>query len=287
MAPETSFKDSKLLLGVDWLAALTIFLLPLISIALSGINLPRWMINIMLVLFLGVMICALVLAVIRGFPRWSLSYLGFFLTIMAFYSLGLVLWGILFYPFWMLIFGPRDSWSLAVQLFYSGLMEAFTRFLVLLIALILIYLFRHWSDMHALWFRIREDWTYLSFLTYGGLVFYIWLTFDEYHYENPWTFSAFTCLAIGGLIYLLARGKNTRFLALVGGVTGAMWIIAIGKWIIVPLQNWPVDLAAERIFEFLRTIGSWVVMIAVMTAPWFLNLLPPAPSPALDEATTS
>jgi hypothetical protein len=275
MVPEGNFADSKLLPGIDRLAASAIFLLPLISIALSSIDLPRWIINSTLLLFLGVMVGALVLAAIRGFPRWSFSYLGFFLTLIAFYSFGLILWGLFFYPWWMLVFGARDSWPLIVQLLYSGSMEAFTCILVLLIALALINLLQHWSkSIHALWSRIRVDWTYLSFLTYGGLVFYIWLIFDEYQYENSWTFVAFTCLAIGGLIYLCVGGKTRRILALIAGVTAAMGIIAVGKWIIVPLQNWPVNLESERIFETLRTIVSWVVTIVVLMAPALINFIP-------------
>ena len=38
-------------------------------------------------------------------------------------------------------------------------------------------------------------------------------------------------------------------LALVGGATAAMWIVSIGKWILVPMQNWPVHLESERLFE--------------------------------------
>jgi hypothetical protein len=33
------------------------------------------------------------------------------------------------------------------------------------------------------------------------------------------------------------QGIKKRFLALVGGTTVAMWIVPIGKWIIVPMQN--------------------------------------------------
>ena len=195
------------------------------------------------------MICAMVLAVIRGLPRWSLSYLGFVLMIIVFYGLLWGLWGLLFYQPWMLIIGPMNSWSLPIRILYQGMMTAFMWFLVLLTAIILINLLRHWHPIQALWQHIREDWTQLSFLVYGGLVVYIWLIFDEYHYEKPWTFAANTSLAIGGWFYLRSRKQNKRFLALVGGATAAMWIVAIGKWVLLPIQNWPVNLESERLFE--------------------------------------
>jgi hypothetical protein len=285
MAIETIFDEQKVLPGIDRLAALAIFLLPLIYLSINSMDLPRWIINITFLVFLGWMVGVLVLAAIRGFPRWSFPYMGFFLTILAFYSLGLFLWGLFFYPWWMLIFGPRDYWPLIVQLLYSGSMEAFTRFLVLCIALVLIYLLGQLSHVQDLWFRVRSDWTYLSFLSYGGLVFYIWLIFDEYQYENPWSFVAFSCLAIGGIIYLCTGSKTRRLLALIAGATAAMGIIAVGKWIIVPLQNWPVNLELERIFETLRTLVSWAVNIAALLVPALITFLPSPPNSAVAKGT--
>lgn len=274
---------------VDWLAASAIFIFPLISAAIhfTAIYLPNWMGISLVVIFLGIIAFALVLAVIRGLPRWSLPYVGLVLTIMVFYSLGIALWGLLFYPAWMLIFGPMNSWSLPVRLLYSGLMNAFTWFLILSIALILVALLRHWPRVQALWQHIRDDWTHLSFLAYGGLVFYIWLTFDEYQHEDPWIFAAFTGLAIGAWLHLLTKSKTTRILALVGGVTAAMWVVALGKWNLVPMQTWPVNLEAERLYETLAAISSWIVIIMVLLAPVLLNLLPPSHSPMVDEGITS
>ena len=132
MASKTDFENTNPRSHIDWLAALVIFILPLIGIAVSGKDLSRWMTNILLVFFLGSMICAMVLAVIRGLPRWSLSYLGIGLTIFVFYGLLWGLWGLLFYQPWMLIFGSMDSWSLSVRILYQGAMTAFMWFFVLL-----------------------------------------------------------------------------------------------------------------------------------------------------------
>jgi hypothetical protein len=290
MESQNNLKGTRPLSGIDWLAAFVLFILPLMGSAFQRIavdfGLPNWTGIVLLFIFLGSMIFALVLAVTHGLPRWSLSYFGFFLTILVFYTIGLGLWGLLVYPPWMLIFGPRDSWSLAVNLLYNGLMVAFNWFLVLLIAIIVINLLRHRPLVRALWGHIREDWTYLSFLVYGGLVFYIWLIFDEYQHEDPWIFAAFVGLAIGAWFYLRAKGRNMRILALVGGVTAAMWIVTVGKWILVPMQNWPVNLESERIFESLRTIGSWIVTIAALMAPALLTLLPSSPKPTIEEGIT-
>lgn len=288
MGSQIALENPKPLSGLDWLAALIIFILPLVGTAFHKIAIvfPDWISIFLLVFFLSSIAFAFILAVVRGLPRWSLSYVGLILTIMVFYSLGIVLWGLFFYPAWMLIFGPMNSWSLPVRLLYSGLMNAFTWFLVLSIALILVALLRHWSKVQSLWQHIRDDWTHLSFLVYGGLVFYIWLTFDEYQNEDPWIFAAFTGLAIGAWLHLVAKSKTTRILALVGGVTAAMWVVALGKWNLVPLQSWPVNLESERLYETLAAISSWIVMIMTLLAPVLLNLLPTSRSPMVDNGIT-
>lgn len=285
MASKTIYQKITPSSGIDWLAAFAIFLLPLISTPLSGTVTPRWMLNLLFVFFLGCILLAIVVAVKQGLPRWSLSYLGFVLTTFVFYSLLWILWGLIFHTPWMIIFGPMDTWSLPVRILYQGVTIAFMWFLVLAIAIVLFNLFQHWFK--NIWQSVRADWTQLSFIVYGGLIFYIWLIFDEYQHEKPWLFAAFTSLAVGGLLYLRARGLIGRFTALIIGSTAAMWIVAIGKWNLVPMQNWPVDLDAERIFESLRTISSWVVTIAALTAPLLLNLLPRSQSPIMDEVITS
>jgi hypothetical protein len=165
-------------------------------------------------------------------------------------------------------------------------MVAFTWLLVLLVAIIVINLLRHWPSIDTLWWHIREDWTHLSFLLYGGLVFYIWLIFDEYQKEDSWVFAAFVCLAIGAWFYLRAKGQKMRILALISGATAALWIVTVGKWILVPMQNWPVNIESERIFETLWTIGSWIVTIAALMAPAFLKLLPSSPKSNIEEGIT-
>ena len=81
--------------------------------------------------------------------------------------------------------------------------------------------------------------------------------------------------------------KKKRFLALVGGATVAMWIVAIGKWIIVRMQSWSVNLESARWFEAVYTISSWIIAIAALIAPASLNLLPPSPRPTVEEAILS
>ena len=288
MQSQGSFEPNKPLTLLHWLAALALFIFPLISTALQlMMPLPDGSGLLLFILFFGCIGFAFVLAIINGLPRWSFSYSGFVLTILVSYSLGILLWGIFVFPAWMLIFGTMDFWSLTVRLLYSGLMKAFTWLLVLLIAVILLALIRHWPKTHSLWKRVREDWTHLSFLLYGGVIFHIWLTFDEYHHENIWLFAAFANLAIGAWLYLRSHRKLTRILALVGGATGSLWLIAIAKWNLVPLQTWPVNLEGERIFEALAAIGNWIVTSLALIVPAIFRFLPSSTSTTTVEGIAS
>jgi len=53
-----------------------------------------------------------------------------------------------------------------------------------------------------------------------------------------------------------------------------MWVIADGKWVLVPLQNWPVNLESESLFDCLSALASWVTIILAVMTPALLNLLP-------------
>jgi len=102
------------------LAALIIFILPILFyiFATTGIPPSKWIDYFMLILFGGALAFALVLAISKGLPRWSLSYLGFVLM------LGIILssdhfWGWL-YPYFVQSFGPMSYWPIPVQIIYSG-----------------------------------------------------------------------------------------------------------------------------------------------------------------------
>lgn len=64
----------------EWLAAMIIYLVPLIAISEKpGINLPLWIEYLLVILIWGAVMFALGLAVIKRLPRWALPYLGLIL----------------------------------------------------------------------------------------------------------------------------------------------------------------------------------------------------------------
>jgi hypothetical protein len=268
----------------EWLAAMAIFLLPLAVPIISylssiGAGLPDWLSTFLLILFWVAAVAALVVAIFRGLPRWSLSYLGFYLMVGLIMALYDSIWtGWIFLGFTG-AFGPRSLWPLAVRIGYSSVIGFIILFSILLGALILVNLLRLLPDYGDLWHRVRADWTHLSFVLYGGLVPGILLTFDEYHFIQIWLFMAWACLAAGAWLYLRAREQKARILALLGGASGAVWIVALAKWVLIPLQKWPdgYPVAPSPTTRWVETgvaLAGWFMIVLLLLAPVLLNLLP-------------
>ncbi|HSR32814.1 MAG TPA: hypothetical protein VLY63_19805 [Anaerolineae bacterium] len=276
----------KPLLRIELLAALIIFLLPLLwplfgILAATGNSLPRWVDTTVLVLLLGVVLSALGLAIVKGLPRWSLSYLGFVLMLGFILSRYDRIWGWI-YPFFIQSFGPRSVWPLQIRIFYVAVFDFIVFFSILLGALILVNLLRLLPHTRGVWQRIRADWTQLSFLLYGGLVISTMLLFDEYHHANLWQLVAWSCLTLGAWLYLRAKRKKQRVLALICGATGAMWIVALAKWVVIPLQKWPTGYPvspseATRWVEVGSAMIGWVWILVMLLAPALLSFLPQLP----------
>ena len=286
--PANGFIEEKPLSRGELLAAMVIFLLPLFSIFVTtGRALPQWMDYLVLVLFWGAVLFALGLALIKRLPRWSLPYLGVVLMPGIIITAAPLFSGWL-YPYFIQSFGPRSYWPLPVRISYGGINAFLLLFLILLSALILVNLLRLLPYTRGVWQRIRADWTQLSFMLYGGLVFAIILAFEEYRYEDIWKFIAWICLALGAWVYLRAKGHKQRILTLIGGATGAIWIVALAKWVLIPLQKWPTGYPiapteATRWAETGNTMIGWVWIIFMLIAPALLNLLQSSPPPNVQE----
>jgi hypothetical protein len=270
----------------ELLVAMALFALPLLGIlGQAGIRLPRWLDNSLLILCAGALLLVLGWAFVKRFPRWSLPYLGLVLL------LGIILlaydriWGWI-YPLFLELFGPRFLWSIPVRVVYVAVYEFIVLFSFLLAALILVNLLRLLPYTRGVWQRVRADWTRLSFLLYGGLVFNLGLLFEEYRYDELWQFMAWISLALGAWWYLRARGQKQRILALIGGATGAMWIVALAKWVLIPLQKWPAGypVSPSEVTRWVETdsaMTGWVCILLMLLAPALLSLLPRAPDPIL------
>ena len=286
--PANGFFDEKPFSRSELLAAMIIFLLPLISIlTITDSSLPQWINYIVLVLFWGCIIFAIWLAIAKRIPRWSLPYLGF-ASIIGIILIGPDRFWSWIYPYFLQTFGPMSNWPIPIRIIYAGIFGFIMSFMTLLGALVLVNLLRLLPYTRGVWQRIRTDWTQLSFMLYGGLVFSIMLAFDEYSYEELWKFMSWMSLALGAWFYLRTKGQKKRILALLGGATGAMWIVAIAKWVLIPFQKWPTGYPvapseATRWVAVGSEIINWVLILIMLIAPALLSFLPQAPSPAISK----
>jgi hypothetical protein len=278
------FNNEKPLPRWELLAAMVIFLLPLFSLlAITEINPPQWTDYVLLVTFWGSILFALGLAIARRLPGWSLPYLGFVLMLGTVLSPIWKIWEWV-YPLFIETFGARSHWPVSISVLYAGIFEFVFALTILLGALILVNLLRLLPYTRVVWERIRADWTQLSFMLYGGLVFYVMLAFDEYRFEELWKFSVWACLALGAWLYLRGKGHKQRILALLGGTTSAFWIVALAKWVLIPLQKWPTGYPiapseASRWVETGSTLLSWLFILGILSAPALTKWLPPLPDP--------
>lgn len=268
----------------ELLAAMIFFLLPLLSVlTITEVALPQWVNYILLVFFWGCILYAIGLALAKRLPRWSLPYLGFILAI------GIVVSGtdrfwVWIFPTFTGVFGSRSVWPLPVRIIYVGIFGFIMMVMILLAALASVNLLRLLPYTRVVWQRIRADWTQLSFMLYGVLVFDIVLTFDEYRYEDVWKFMAWACLAAGAWFYLRGTGQKQRILALIYAASGAKWIVALAKWVLIPLQKWPdgYPIAPSETTRWVETgsaLVEWVWILLMLLAPALLNFLPRTPDP--------
>ena len=96
-------------------------------------------------------------------------------------------------------------WPLVVRALYGAVFSFVLLFSLLLSAIIVVNLLRLLPYTRGVWQRIRADWTQLSFMLYGGMVFGVIIAFDEYRHEEPWKLVIWLCLAVGAWGYLRAK----------------------------------------------------------------------------------
>jgi hypothetical protein len=125
--------------------------------------------------------------------------------------------------------------------------------------------------------RVRQDWTQVSFVLYGAALGVLHLTYDEYVYEEPFKVVAILALAGGAWVYLHSTSRRKRALALLAGLTLAMAVAAVGKWLLHPIQLWPPSVlrAAPPGSEVLGAAIDWGWMIVTLLIPalcgWLLR----------------
>lgn len=220
-------------------------------------------------IFLGAIFSLYAIGFRMGTPRWFLPYLGFLLAVLSLYIFSAVFGT----PIYFMFRDLRDQSLLVVDILWDGIY-----WYGLLSAILLLVVLGRVSPTFR---RFRDDWTLPCFVLYGGVPFALWVTFDEYMGDEPYTLSAFLVLAAGAWLYLRGASERTRFGSLFIAMTLAILIAAVGKAVLVPTQDWPFAIDAGLVrSEFRHTITMWGWFALGMMIPPASRFLPRSGDPS-------
>lgn len=188
----------------------------------------------------GILGLALLAGSAKGFPRWSLPFLGLALSTTSFFFVfqnnadrmapafiaRLGLWP------------QNESTALLLEAGWAGLMWL-SLFALTFLALGILALLK---KFHPLIERIRKDWTLASFTLYSGTLVTLLLAEEGAGREPTFILASTLCLAVGAWMYLCSPRPWLRSLALLTGLTLALW----------------TAIASQRPFLLAQEIGAWI-----------------------------
>lgn len=264
------------------LVGIGLFLLAILWESSGGL-LPDVVNKVALIAIFIFLVAVFLAGIFKGLPRWCLPSLGLFLG--AFVMIAgtgsadplLGRWSN------QVVRVGDEASRLAWQAILSGLFWGFQLLILFLFVLILLLL----PPLRPIYRRFRKDWTLVSFTLYGAVLFSFFINWDEYTHEQAFVAACNLFLAIGAGGYLLSITKTSRLAWLMGGAALAMITMSLVKFVLVPLQDWPMwfqwhSKGAERWFESLRALIELGWMLLALIASSVLNLLPLAKKPAVE-----
>jgi hypothetical protein len=226
---------------------------------------PHWLDVVIALSMLGLFLSLFGIGIIKGLPRWFLPYLGLPLPLFSVYI------------FFNLVSNPPYEVQLvstAPWLLRQFIDQGQVWIGLLAVAVFLVLITRILPPLQPFYWRLRRDWTYLSFILYGATLFALVLTFDDYINEEPYQIASMLLLAGGGWFYLRGTHPWPRFFALFAGLTLAMAVAAIGKAILYSSPNWPYPRHFTWQTEAMSTVIMGVWLGIAITGPVLLNLIP-------------
>jgi hypothetical protein len=152
---------------------------------------------------------------VKEFPRWSMPYVGFALLFTVLWAaaatVGLTVLGH--------TFGHHERWG----------WRAWVPLAVCVAACVLVT--RSLRPLRRLAAGVWRDWTRVSFAMYGAMPLLTWMLFDEVsqRYAALYLLGASALLTAGAVVYVLSGQTLPRALALLGGMTAASVLTAVGN----------------------------------------------------------
>jgi hypothetical protein len=254
------------------LLVLILFALPLLGLYYQNpaFHSTRWPVYLACGLVLGVLLAGF----LSGFPRWSLPYLGQVLSTGCFVVI-MEYGADLFSPLVLekLAFLPKtENTRLIVEALWSGILWL-SLFAMIALAIGLLALLKRCQPMLQ---RIRQDWTLGSYILYSGVAAALGLSFARHLSKNIYAIASILCLALGAWLFLRSPHVWQRLLALLGGLTCAVYVAAAGQWPLHPLDAWESRLwwaVTENSGSLLAAV-EWGWMAAILLAPALFHLYP-------------
>lgn len=229
------------------------------------------------VVFFSIVFGPLVVGVFMRLPRWSMVFGGLLVSVVGIYSV---------FSFFNRTFESQISswyrnlalWTPNSRLLWQWIHEGMFWVAILVTFLILAGLIALIPWFRSFTRRLWKDWTLISYIFYGASLLIFFIDFDEYRYDEWYRLASMLALAMGAWGYLRASSPVRRTAALLVGITVCMAIMGVGKYFLVPLQDWAQwfrwhSAETERWFESLRTIASWFWMIVFIGLPGLLQTL--------------
>ena len=269
-------------LELSWqelLATLAVFLLPAVTLLLrqsppesGALGLPSALI------FLAAM---LVVGVLRRLPLRSLPYLGAILVIAAY--LFLFQWvADLVSPALISNFAP-GPWDHSTHLLLKAASTGMLWLTLFCLTLLVIAFLALYNRFQPLCWRIRHDWSLLSFLLHGEAVFTLLLLVERHRTERPFAIACLLWLAAGAWFYLRTSQRWKRAIALVSGLSLGIWAVASGVIFtaggnLVLSSRAIIDLGEPSSFAMLGEAAGrilivpiWILLVLLLPA-WFSRL---------------
>jgi len=254
----------------ETLAALAPFLLigllpPLLSLIIPfrSLLIPPWYGIGGILGLVGLLGSLFVTGIRKGIQRWVLPYVGVVLSLFSVYAFFELVSGL-----FSVLVDRRDPWFLR-QVVYQGMLWI-GLFVATLFIVLVAWVSPRWRPFY---WRIRRDWTLLSFALYGASLFALLLTFDDYPYDESYVMAGMVILAMGGWFYLRSHELWQRALALFTGLTLAMAVAATGKAVIYSIPGWSSGMFTWQT-EAMSTVIMWGWLVMMVFAPILLKLLP-------------
>jgi hypothetical protein len=263
----------------ELLVGLGIFMAPILGDLVKlvfGYSIGNRIGSFLLLATLVFILVILIIGLLKGFPRWTVPYLGTVVINLVMLQAVFPLWGLFVDDVRRMI--KYFTKTLGARIQYSVLLGSFFWLVSFLSLALLILILMAWPCTRKLAQRIRQDWTLMSFMVYSALVFNLELVFEEYAYDEAWKIACRVCLFLGAWIYFKSANQRKRILALLTGATLFFGIAAVGQWVVLPQQSWGAfygyDHWTYRRVILSGTLTGWISVLIFMLVPALINLIP-------------